>query len=320
LVRITASLGIALSTHGTSTEELLGNADMAMYAAKAAGRNRATLFETDMHERIRERVSLEYDLVGAIDRGEMAVHYQPIVDLATGRVAAFEALLRWRHPERGNVPPTDFIPLAESNGHIERIGQWVLVQACRQLAAWQRAQRPGELPLRVCVNVSPQQLQSPSFVQQVGTVLRGCEIDPATLTLEITEHLLVTDPDIAGPLTALRELGVRIALDDFGTGYSAFGYLRRMPVHSLKLDRTFVDGLGTDDRQAALASAILHVADALDVEVVAEGIENIDQLQTLRRLGCQYGQGFVFGHGEAAGGRLAVERWVDLRERDSIPA
>ena len=289
-----ASVGICMADGNVNTydaEELLRNADVAMYMAKRDSKGSYRLFEPAMHERVLERLELQAELQRAIEHQQLELHYQPVVRLdANHPNYGVEALLRWNHPERGVVPPLQFIPLAEETGLIVPIGLWVLREACRQgVILHQRFPRPD--PLTISVNLSAKQLQSESIVSDVAEALELSGLDPATLVLEITETVMMTDSDIAiARLNELKELGVRIALDDFGTGYSSLSYLSRFPVDILKMDRSFLSG----DGEATLAAAIIAIGDRLGLEVVAEGIEREEQSDSLRQLGCELGQGFLF--------------------------
>ena len=289
-VFVNGSIGIAV---GQSPEDdLLRNADVAMYRAKEAGSS-YEFFESGMRAAIVERLALEADLRRAIERGELCLHYQPIVDLATGGVDAVEALVRWRHPERGLLAPITFIPLAEETGAIVEVGRWVLRTACAQAAAW--SARAGHRHVRVAVNVSVRQLQHPAFVSHVAEALGETGLDPALLTLEITETMLVEHGEATvGKLVELKGLGVRLALDDFGVGYSSLRYLSALPLDVLKVPKAFVDRVGERSPEAALVEAIVELGGTFGLEVVAEGIETADQAAHLGRAGCALGQGFLF--------------------------
>jgi diguanylate cyclase (GGDEF)-like protein len=290
-VHITASIGIA--TGDKKSDDLMRNADLAMYRAKAGGRGRYELFAPEMHAAVVARLELEVDLREATERGEFILHYQPVVELQSGRIVGVEALVRWPHPERGLVPPNEFIPLAEETRLILPIGRWVMREACRRAAAWQ-----GELGAAapsVCVNLSAEQLAEPSIVDEVTEALQMTGVDPRSLILEITETVLMqdTEPTIA-KLRSLKTLGVRLAVDDFGTGYSSLQYLKRFPIDILKIAKSFVDGLGPAGGDVALARAIIDLADSFALQVVAEGVEHPSQGPRLLDLGCRLGQGFHF--------------------------
>jgi EAL domain-containing protein (putative c-di-GMP-specific phosphodiesterase class I) len=241
-----------------------------------------------------DRLDIENALRRALERRELRVYYQPLVELATGRVRGVEALLRWEHPERGLLLPGDFIGVAEETGLIVPIGSWVLDQACRQVQRWQ-ASIDGLHPLVVAVNLSGRQLGHPRLVDDVADVLEATAVDPALVELEITESVLMDDVDMSeDTLSRLKTLGVKLVVDDFGTGYSSLSYLRRFPVDVLKVDRSFVDGLGSDSGDSAIVNAVVTLAHALGLRAVAEGVESEGQLGELRRLGCDTAQGFHF--------------------------
>ncbi len=266
---------------------------MAMYVAKAAGKGCIRRFESEMHLAAVTRLELEADLRRAITANEFVVHYQPITLVPAQRTVGFEALVRWNHPRRGLLAPGDFVPLAEDTGLIVAIGRAVLVHACRQVREWNRSR--GDDPLGVAVNLSAQQLRDPDLVTQVAAIAASNEIDPTRLTLEITESVLLDEP--AGAIERLHELkslGVRLAIDDFGTGYSSLGYLRTLPIDTVKIDKTFVDAIATDHESAGLVRAIVTLARTLGLQPVAEGVEDAAQLAALEALGCDLVQGFYF--------------------------
>jgi diguanylate cyclase (GGDEF)-like protein/PAS domain S-box-containing protein len=293
----TASIGVATTKADgstTDTGELLRDADLAMYSAKAAGRDRFAVFDPTMYADILREADERSQLEHALAHDEFVVHYQPIVDLPSGRLTGVEALVRWRHPQRGLLGPNTFIPLAESTGLIVPLGRWVLRQACRQAVAWHQ-NLPGAEQLRVSVNLSPRQFQYAGLVGDVQEILVESGIDPRQVILEITESLLMQDTDATiTTLEQLRALGVQLAIDDFGTGYSSLSYLKRFPVNILKIDRSFVNGITTDPEDATLAEAVVQLGRALHLQTVAEGIETADQQAALRMLGCEYGQGYLF--------------------------
>jgi diguanylate cyclase (GGDEF)-like protein len=301
LVRCGVSIGLATSAAARASDiPLLRAADMAMYAAKTSGKGRCEVFQPSYHTAQLEREKLRADLHQALDAAQFELFYQPIVDLPTQQVAGFEALIRWRHPERGLVPPLEFISLAEESGLIVPIGRWVLQEATRQAAAWQQASPLGRL--RMSVNVSVRQFQHPDLLGDVSTALLRSGLDPALLTLEITESLFVQDAaGTARKLEEIKELGVRLALDDFGTGYSSLSYLRRFPIDTLKIDKSFIDGVATSSDACAVAAAIVQLGQTLRMEVVAEGLEDADQLQALNDLSCPLGQGYHFAKPLPAG-------------------
>jgi diguanylate cyclase (GGDEF)-like protein/excisionase family DNA binding protein len=295
LVPIRASIGVVVDAGGAGgADELLRDADVAMYRAKATARGSHAIFEPSMHLAQVERLEFEGELRVAIERGEFALRYQPIVDLPTGRLAAVEALLRWHHPVRGVISPLDFVPVAEETGQIVPIGAWVLREACRQLSRW-RQERIVDESVRVSVNLSTRQLQDGAFLAEVEAALGETLLAPESLVLEITESVMLVDDSVAVEvLGALRRHGVHIALDDFGTGYSSLGYLRSLPADGIKIDRSFIEGLGAGREGAAIVEAAISFAHALDLSVTAEGIETDVQLETLRSLRCDLGQGFRF--------------------------
>ncbi|HSZ14868.1 MAG TPA: EAL domain-containing protein [Solirubrobacteraceae bacterium] len=287
---ITASIGIA-SGPRLHADELLRDADLALYQAKLTGRDRFSLFESSMQAASDERLTLELDLAQALEQEQLFLLYQPTFDLRTGSVIGVEALIRWRQPERGIVPPDKFIPIAEQRGMIVPIGRWVLEEACRQLSVWHAlGYRIG-----MAVNVSARQLDDDSLIDDVRRALEDNELEPSALTLEITETALMRDPDAtAARLHQLKQLGVRIAIDDFGTGYSSLAYLRQFPADALKIDRSFIDGIATSKASAALIHTLVQLGKALEIETLAEGIEDQAQLETLQREHCDHGQGFLF--------------------------
>ena len=299
---ISPSLGAAISSpESDSPEALLRDADTAMYQAKAAGRS-CTIMYNALGANPSSVSSLRTgnELHRALDRGEFRVYYQPLTQLSTGNVVGVEALVRWEHPDRGLVEPNDFIPLAEETGLIVPIGRWVLEEACRQAVEWQ--QQPGSDPgFSVSVNLSPRQLSEPSLANDVAAIIARTGIDPNTLWLEITETTLMHDAESAvSALRALRAQGLHLAVDDFGTGYSSLLYLKRFPVEALKVDRTFVDGLGREPEDSAIVGAVISLAHSLSLLCVAEGVESTTQLRELKRLGCNIAQGYLFGKPQTA--------------------
>jgi diguanylate cyclase (GGDEF)-like protein/PAS domain S-box-containing protein len=294
-VHVTASIGIATyPDDGTEADELMKNADFAMYHAKECGRDNYQFFSADMNLRAIERQSLEDGLRGAIAQNEFELHYQPKMNLHTGAVIGVEALIRWRHPERGLVSPVEFIPIAEECGLIVPIGKWVLREATRQARAWQDAGWPA---LRTAINISAVELRSRDFVAGVRANLAETGLQPSRLELELTETFLMQDSkSTAAVLRALKDLGVHLALDDFGTGYSSLSYLKRFPIDSLKIDKSFVRDLTTDADDASIVSAVISMGKSLHMQVVAEGVETREQLAFLCEQSCPEGQGFYFGH------------------------
>lgn len=289
------SVGIARYEDGATAESLLHDADAAMYRAKESGRRAAVLFDGQMHRAAESRLDIESELNRAVERGELRIHYQPILDLHSRAPIGFEALLRWQHPRHGLLGPDRFIPIAEETGLIVPIGSWVLHEALRQTRHWQDTM-PGAAGWRIAVNLSARQLQDPGLYDTVAGAIDAAGIDPGSVELEITESVLMQDVDKSlDTLTRLRSLGVGLSVDDFGTGYSSLGYLRRFPVTTLKIDRSFVDGLGGTDADAGnIVEWITGLADALRLEVVAEGVETADQLRELDRLNAHLAQGFLW--------------------------
>lgn len=293
-VVVSASVGLALCKPGMkSAEQLLREADTALYAAKGHGRARLERFNEELHARAEKRVQIESDLRAALREQQLFVEYQPQIRLKDGYVVGVEALVRWRHPELGIVPPGDFIPVAEDCGLIVKIGRQVLQESCRQLAAWSSAM-PGR-PLAMTVNISPRQLTEPAFFSDVVQVLAETGIDPASLCLEITESAMMgATAEVARLLHQFRQLGVFIAIDDFGTDHSSLSRLRDMPAEVLKIDRSFVDGLSSEPGDMAIVSSILSLAYAMGKHTIAEGVEKHEQAAMLVRMGCEVAQGYFF--------------------------
>jgi diguanylate cyclase (GGDEF)-like protein/PAS domain S-box-containing protein len=291
---IGGSIGIALSTpNQDSTDDLLRKADLAMYHAKVNGKGCHAIFDAKLNAAAMERLELETELRLAIERKELRVYYQPIVSLRSKRICEVEALIRWQHPRMGLVLPSRIIPIAEETGLIIDIGQWVLEEACRQVRTWQLC-CPGK-PLQLSVNLSARQFRHANLVNEISLALRESALDPSNLTIEITESDLIHDP--AGTiekLMALKATGVRLAIDDFGTGYSSLSYLKQFPVDTLKIDRSFVQGIEADPYDRAIAQSVIALASALGLSVIGEGIETVGQAAQLRSLGCRRGQGYLF--------------------------
>jgi diguanylate cyclase (GGDEF)-like protein len=303
---ITASIGIALGLPA-SAEDLLQDADLALYSAKAVGKDAYVLFESAMQTAARDRMHLELDLAGALADGQLFLEYQPVLSLEDEQVVGVEALLRWRHPTRGVIPPDIFIPIAEDNALIVPIGRWVLDQACGQAAAWRRK----GLALSMSVNVSGRQLERTEFVGEVRGALHQSGLEPGSLTLEITETALMRNPGATAKLLAeLKALGARIAVDDFGTGYSSLAYLRQFPVDSLKIDRSFITSLTIPGQEHAMTHTLIQLGKALGLETLAEGVEHYDQVRRLQQEGCDLAHGFLFA---APLSPDALERFLEQR-------
>lgn len=292
---ISASIGIALSSTGYERpEDVLRDADTAMYRAKDGGKARHEVFDEVMYARAVSLLKLENDLRRAFERQEFHVYYQPIVALKTGKICGFEALVRWQHPTRGIVSPSEFIPLAEETGLIVPLGQWVLEESCRQMREWQE-QSPANRTLTVSVNLSGKQLSRIDLCRQMKSILEKTGLDPRSLKLEITESMVMDNTDLAiTMLKQLHDLGIQLSIDDFGTGYSSLSYLPRFPVNSLKIDRSFVSRMNLNDENLEIVRTIVMLAHNLSMEVVAEGIETEEQLAQLRALSCDFGQGYLF--------------------------
>jgi diguanylate cyclase (GGDEF)-like protein/PAS domain S-box-containing protein len=292
-VSATASIGIAFGSAGALVDEMLRNADLAMYTAKGHGKNRLRVFASEMHLAAVERLDLEVHLRGAAERGELVMHYQPIYELRTGRIAAFEALVRWQHPERGLLGPMSFIPFAEAGGLIDEIGNHVLLTACEEAGRWTSAVGDAKAPA-ISVNVSPRQLLDADLPERVESLVHRCGLDPKRLILEITEGALIKDPEAAAAkLQSLSRLGVRLAVDDFGTGYSSLAYLQQFPIDMLKIDRSFVNDMTRPE--SSLAAAIVQISHTLGLVPIAEGVESQAQADALADLGCDLAQGFHLG-------------------------
>jgi diguanylate cyclase (GGDEF)-like protein len=294
-VFVSASIGIALNTpRGIGPDGVLRNADLALYRAKADGRARHAVFDPSMEMRALERLEVETDLRHALDRDELRVYFQPVVDLDTGTVNELEALVRWERPGYGIVSPMAFIPIAEETGLIVPIGQWVLEEACRWAQRWQSFSAPHK-PLIVSVNLSARQFQHPELLTDIKRALNQTGLNPRHLKLEITESVVMQDaPATIETLQALKAIGIRVAIDDFGTGYSSLSYLKRLPVDTLKIDRSFVNGLGDNAQDTAIVDSVLALARTLELSVTGEGVETQAQARHLRRLGCDRGQGFLY--------------------------
>jgi EAL domain-containing protein (putative c-di-GMP-specific phosphodiesterase class I) len=300
---MSASVGVAIADGDSTPETLMQQSDAAMYRAKERGRGRVELFDDALRSKTEQRWATVSALRQALEREEFTVHYQPVVDLSTGAMVSLEALLRWAHPGRGLVSPAEFIPVAEETGLIVPIGAWALEQACRQLIQWQQTPKPSATAprLSIAVNLSVRQILAPDIASQIADVLRRTGVRPADLCLELTESVFMGDVDYFGTTLAdIKTLGVNLAIDDFGTGYSSLSYLKRFPVDTVKVDRAFVDGLGVDPHDTALVAAIVAMADALALDVIAEGVETREQLLGLKRLGVPRAQGFYLARPMAA--------------------
>ncbi|MCL5025543.1 MAG: EAL domain-containing protein [Chloroflexi bacterium] len=300
-VFVTVSIGIALSGPGQhQPDELLRDADLALYKAKTEGKARYTVFDRTLNVQAMKRLEMETDLRHAIERGEFKLHYQPVVQIKTGRISQLEALVRWEHPRRGLILPAEFIPLAEETMLILPIGDWVLREACRQAKAWQ-GQHPNALPVIVNVNLSARQFQHPRLVNTIARASRDAGLDPRYLKLEITESILMeAGESTLSILKELKQLGVRLAIDDFGKGYSSLSYLKGFPIDALKIDRSFIQKLGKDPEDMAIVRAIITLARTLHLEVTAEGVETYEQFRCLQDAGCEYGQGYYFARPQPA--------------------
>ncbi len=307
--RCAASIGLAAANSRglDSIADILHAADSAMHAAKRRGGNQLVVFENPLHEKLMRQVQLEQDLFQAIERGEMTVHFQAQIAVGDHRLIGFEALLRWKHPVHGNISPSEFIPMAEYTGHIQAIGAWVLRDSLRQIGLWRSR---SDARLFVAVNVSIQQMANEDFAELVRDALHEAGLPSAALHLEVTESMLLQGSTEA-QLEAIQAIGVKIAIDDFGTGYSSLSYLPRLAVSEVKLDRTFIEGVGIDDRKTALFGAIIGMAHTLNLQVVAEGIEDATQLECVREHLCDSAQGYLLSRPLAAENveRLLLEDW-----------
>jgi diguanylate cyclase (GGDEF)-like protein/PAS domain S-box-containing protein len=319
---VTLSIGIAYDERGISQPNaLVRDADAAMYRAKSRGRDRAEVFDDALRRRALDRLDTESGLRRAIDEGRLVVHYQPVIDLRDDEVSGFEALMRWEHPERGLLIPGDFMEVAEETGLIIPLGKHLFAEACHQTVEWQRGQsRDG---LNVFVNFSAAQLRHSTVVQDVTIVLEETGIDPSCVQVEVTEHALLDDEDVAvAQIAALKDLGLKIVIDDFGTGYSSLSYLQRFPVDLLKVDRSFVSGVTHGQGDAAIVRGVIDLAHRLGLTAVAEGVESSDQVDTLRELGCERAQGYLLGrpaNGPAQTAFLAGQASTTTAERSFFP-
>jgi EAL domain-containing protein (putative c-di-GMP-specific phosphodiesterase class I) len=293
-LRITGSIGVSTYPEdGHSAELLIRNADLAMYQAKEKGRNNCQFFEKGMNVRAVERQSIEGDLRFALERNEFVLHYQPKIDLKSGEITGVEALVRWRHPQRGLVGPVQFISIAEDCGLMLPIGRWVLRESCRQAKAWQEAGLPD---IEMAVNVSSVEFRNDDFLEGISTILKETGLDPRYLELELTESVLMQHAEFSVPLLRkLKAMGVRLAVDDFGTGYSSLSYLRQFPIDTLKVDQSFIHEINAETDEATIISAVINMGCRLKHRVIAEGVETAEQLAFLRAHGCDEGQGYYFG-------------------------
>jgi predicted signal transduction protein with EAL and GGDEF domain len=291
---VTTSVGVALSEPGYDTEQVLRNADIAMYNAKATGKGRHVIFHARMQEQLRERLRLEDDLNQALIRDEFFLEFQPIIDLKTTELLGVEALVRWQHPEQGRLLPGQFIPMAEETGQIIALGRWVLMDACCRVQAWRKSVAAGD-GLRIAVNISGRHLQQGDLVADVRDALNASGLEPESLLIELTESTMMHNSEAnLVKLKELKSLGVRLAIDDFGTGYSSLSYLHRFPIDILKIDRSFVSRLTDSAEGPKLARAVVMLGETLGLETVAEGVEVDDQVTQLLQLGCVAAQGFLF--------------------------
>jgi predicted signal transduction protein with EAL and GGDEF domain len=311
----TTSIGIAISTSGyTSADDMVRDADIAMYRAKLLGKARAVVFDQEMHAHVMRRLQTENELRRALEREEFDVFYQPLVSLQNGRICGFEALLRWNHPERGLVPPGEFLHIAEETGLMVQIGRWLLRRACAHIVAWQE-RYPQCAPLGISVNLSDAQVLDPQLITDVAQVLRETGLPPAQLVLEITEGVILDHDDGVVPATlrSLRDLQVQLHLDDFGTGYASLISLHNLPISAVKIDRTFVSTMDAAPENNAIVRAIVALSQNLGLDVIAEGVETAVHLAALRAIGCPYAQGYYFSkpqhavHAEAM--LVASQHW-----------
>jgi diguanylate cyclase (GGDEF)-like protein/PAS domain S-box-containing protein len=322
----TTSIGIALGDQSTpSADDILRNADLAMYEAKNSGKDRYAIFEPSMNSRAWLRLTLETEIRRGIPRNEFEVYYQPIINLETGEMDGVEALIRWNHPERGFLAPKEFISVAEQSGLILPLGRWIIRAAATQLRQWQQLMPNGK-PLRLSLNLSPKQYQHPRLIEELTRTLTNVDLDPRLITLEITESIAMDDsPETIKTLQQLKDVGVRLALDDFGTGFSALSYLRRFPIDVIKIDQTFVSGLGIDLEDTNIVRAVMAASLAMDLRVTAEGIETVEQLTMLKEFGCQFGQGYLFSYALSANEMqelIITDRpdWRNLIEGSAVAA
>jgi diguanylate cyclase (GGDEF)-like protein len=306
------SIGIAMnSAHYERPEQVLRDADIAMYQAKARGSACHEIFDPKMHANILDRLQLEADMRGALDHKEFILFYQPIIDLKTHQLISFEALVRWNHPTRGLIYPLEFIPMAEENGLINAIGEWILRESCHELRMLQE-RYPKEPPLKMSVNISGKQFTQRDLASKVADIITEAGIDARTLALEITESMIMENVDTAvETMKQLRSMGVQIHIDDFGTGYSSLSYLHRFPIDAIKIDRTFINKLTADGKNKEIIQSILSLASSLNFEVIAEGVEMNHQLVNMQNMHCQFGQGFLISVPMEPG---AIDAWVQAEK------
>ncbi len=305
---IGASVGITVSPdNGSEMKTLMSRADLALYRVKSEGRNGFCFFEAEMDDNIRQRLEMEQDLKNALYSDELTLHFQPLLDLNSGEIVSFEALLRWHHPTKGNIPPSDFIPFAEDTGLILPLGEWVLNKACAAAASWPK-------PWRVAVNISPLQFRTTELIEKVTTALQSAKLPPSRLELEITESVIMDhDTQNIATLNTMRDMGIRIAMDDFGTGYSSLSYLRAFPFDKIKIDQSFIRDLPHDRSALSIVRAITEMAQSLGVRITAEGVETEAQLEALKALNCREAQGYLIGRPAASVAAYApVEQEVRL--------
>ncbi len=314
----TASVGIALgASHYGKPEEILRDADTAMYRAKSLGRGHHVVFQPGMHLRVVQQLEMETALRRALEASQFRVHYQPIVDLATGRIRSVEALVRWEHPERGQISPSEFIPVAEETGLVVAMDRWVMREACRQVRQWQE-RFPSTQPLTASVNLSSMHFAHPEVLQDIRGALEDSGLEGRHLKLEITERVIMENAEHLQALFLwLRKTGIQLVIDDFGTGYSSLSYLHRFPVDVLKVDRSFVEGIGGPERRWEIVRTIVSLAHTLGLEVVAEGVETLEQRAFLSALQCEYAQGYLFAPPLDAAG---LEAFLGLQPPTGTPS
>lgn len=311
-IHATAAIGAAISRSDADAESLLRESMAAMHRVKEGEGVGFAIFDPELNDRERDRLLLEANLYQALDRNELTLHYQPVVSFSTGELSSFEALLRWNHPERGMVSPARFVPIAEENGLITRIGEWVMNEACRQMKEWQEV-IPESRDVSVAVNLSARQFEEPELVNQVGECLERQGLPSHSLKLEMTESVVMArTKENAAKLQSLRDLGIRLLIDDFGTGYSSLASLHLFPLDTLKIDRSFVSRMEFEEEKAEIVNTILSLAGTLGMDVVAEGVETAEQLTMLRDLGCHHGQGWYFS--KAVDKQSAAE-WLEAGPR-----